>query len=130
MRRLAFALSMVLIVASATWGYHVNYRTAETLGRIDDLRDRIAAEREMIQVFQVEWAHLNAPERLKRLVAAQNAELALFPTQPEQFGEAAAIPYPPAPPLPPSVAALDAETALYGAETVGHSEPVVAGAGE
>ena len=124
MRRLAFAISMVLIVASATWGYHVNYRTAETLGRIDDLRDRIAAEREMIQVLSVEWAHLNAPERLKALVAAQNSELALFPSLPEQFGEAAAVPYPPAlPALPPALSML-------GAETVGRSEPVAEGAVE
>ena len=32
MTRLGFTLSMIAVVATATWAYHVNYRTKTTLG--------------------------------------------------------------------------------------------------
>jgi len=106
MNRAGFALSMVLIVASAAWAYHVNYQTVEELERINALRARIGIEREAIQVLRVEWAHLNAPARLEALVSAADRHLTLFPMAPAQFGEVAAIPYPKRPPLD----ALGAET--------------------
>ena len=95
MTRLGFALSMIAVVATAAWAYHVNYRTKTTLGRVDQLRGQIAAEREMVEVLRVEWAYLNAPDRLSRLVAKQNRHLGLEPMGPLQFDEVAAIPFPP-----------------------------------
>jgi hypothetical protein len=95
MTRLGFALSMIAVVATAAWAYHVNYRTKTTLGRVDQLRGQIAAEREMVEVLRVEWAYLNAPDRLSRLVAQQNGRLGLEPMGPLQFDEVAAIPFPP-----------------------------------
>ena len=43
MTRLGFALSMIAVVATAAWAYHVNYRTKTTLGQVDRLRGQIAA---------------------------------------------------------------------------------------
>ena len=66
MTRLGFALSMIAVVATAAWAYHVNYRTKTVLGQVDRLRSQIAAEREAVEVLRVEWAYLNAPARLAR----------------------------------------------------------------
>ena len=104
MTRLGFALSMIAVVATATWAYHVNYRTKTTLGRVDRLRGQIAAEREAVEVLRVEWAYLNAPERLTRLVARHNDLLGLAPMGPQHFDEVAAIPFPPRNPGPDDAA--------------------------
>ncbi len=121
MTRFGFALSMIAVVATAAWAYHVNYRTKTTLGRVDGLRSQIAAEREAVEVLRVEWAYLNAPDRLARLVALNNDHLGLVPMGPQHFDEVAAIPFPPRTPEPaPDDIALVAE-----AETVVViSEPV------
>lgn len=93
MNRLGFALSMIVLVAAASWAYHINYRTKQSLGRIDSLRAQIAAEREAVEVLRVEWAYLNAPSRLARLVALNNDHLGLVPMTPQHFGDVAVIPY-------------------------------------
>ena len=95
MNRLGFALSVIAVVASAAWAYHINYRTKTALGRVDKLRSQIAAEREAVEVLRVEWAYLNSPERLARLVALHNDQLRLEPMGPQRFDDVAAIPFPP-----------------------------------
>ncbi len=100
MTRLGFALSMIAVVATAAWAYHVNYRTKTTLGRVDRLRSQIAAEREAVEVLRVEWAYLNAPDRLARLVARHTDRLGLEPMGPQHFDGVAAIPFPPRAPAP------------------------------
>jgi len=104
MTRSGFALSMIAVVATAAWAYHVNYRTKTTLGRVDRLRGQIAAEREAVEVLRVEWAYLNAPDRLARLVALNNDRLGLEPMGPQHFDQVAAIPFPPRNPGPGDVA--------------------------
>ena len=94
MNRFGFALAVLAVVTSAAWAYHINYRTKTTLGRVDKLRNEIAAEREAVEVLRVEWAYLNAPDRLAGLVEMHNAILALEPMSPQSFDEVAAIPYP------------------------------------
>jgi len=99
--QLRFALSLLALVAVAAWAYNVNYRTAEALEQNRTLARAIAAERERIHVLSVEWGRLNAPDRLRRLVAGHNRTLALMPMAPDHFGDTAAIPYPPPPPIQP-----------------------------
>jgi hypothetical protein len=100
MNRLGLALSVLAVVISAAWAYHINYNTKTALGRVDKLRSQIAAEREAVEVLRVEWAYLNAPERLARLVAMNNDRLGLEPMAPQGFDEVATIPYPPRSPQP------------------------------
>ena len=95
MTRSGFALSILAVVATAAWAYHMNYRTKTALGQVDRLRSQIAAEREAVEVLRVEWAYLNAPDRLARLVALHNDRLGLGPIGPLHFDQVAAIPFPP-----------------------------------
>lgn len=102
MSRLSFAFLVALVIVTAIWTYQVTYRTTDALDRVADLRARIAAEREAVQVLTVEWAWLNRPERLSRLVAAHQDKLGLVPMLPETFGVAASLPFrkEPTPPRP------------------------------
>ena len=87
----------VLVVVSATWAYRVNYATQEAMGRLDDLRQQIAGEREAIAVLNAEWAYLNRPDRLQALVAANADALGLAELTPDQFGEVTMVAFPPEP---------------------------------
>jgi hypothetical protein len=95
MTRHGIALLTLTIIAIAAWAYNVNYNTKNALQRVSTLRAEIAEEREILRVLRVEWAYLNAPDRLAALVAKHNEALRLIPMTPEHFGMVAAIPYPP-----------------------------------
>lgn len=123
MNRLGFAFSVIAVVASATWAYHINYQTKTALGRIDKLRNQIAAEREAAEVLRVEWAYLNAPERLARLVELTNDRLKLEPMGPQGFDEVAVIPFPPRNPSPGSDPGFEPEPVFVIMEPV----PMTAG---
>ena len=99
MKRLGIAFLVLAVVATAAWAYHVNYRTRVALDHVDTLRSQIAAEREAVEVLNVEWAYLNAPDRLAQLVELNNDVLQLEPMGPQGFDEVAAIPFPPWAPL-------------------------------
>lgn len=97
------ALLALAVLAIASWTYNVNYDTRAALDRLNTLRAEIAGERENLQVLRVEWAYLNAPDRLARLVAEQNERLALVGLTTDALGYVAAVPYPrglPARPAP------------------------------
>ena len=94
MIRHGLALLALLIIAIAGWAYNVNYNTMTALDRVSELRQEIAAEREALQVLRVEWAYLNAPERLNRLVAQFEPQLGLVPLTPDALKHAALVPYP------------------------------------
>lgn len=111
MNRLIFATAILAIVGVAAWAYHINYRTKTTLREIDALRSEIGTERERLQVLRVEWAYLNNPERLARLVALNNDALGLVPIAPDRFGHVAAVPFPPRETVDPLEAALAAAVA-------------------
>lgn len=94
MIRHGIALLALGIIAIAGWAYNVNYNTMTTLDRVSELRRDIAAQREALQVLRVEWAWLNSPERLARLVKQFDAQLGLVPLKPEALRHAALIPFP------------------------------------
>ncbi len=126
MNRLGFALSVIAVVATAAWAYHINYRTKTTLGRVDKLRSQIAAEREAVEVLRVDWAYLNAPDRLARLVARHNGLLGLEPMGPQHFGDVAAIPFPPRTPGPDDAAPrIGPEAVVVAPEPLAPLAPLV-----
>ena len=82
MTRHVLILMALAIVAIAAWAYHINYNTMTMFSRVSALRGEIAKERETLQVLRVEWAYLNAPDRLAALVAQHNVHLRLVPLAP------------------------------------------------
>ena len=94
MIRHGLALLALLIIAIAGWAYNVNYNTMTALDRVSDLRRQIAAEREALQVLRVEWAYLNSPDRLARLVEQFQPQLGLVPLTPDALKQAALVPFP------------------------------------
>lgn len=94
MNRHVLVCLAALIVGTASWAYNVNYKTITVLEQVDSLRADIALERETLQVLRVEWAYLNAPERLASLVERHQDRLALVPLVPEALGEVAVLPFP------------------------------------
>ncbi|MEM7424340.1 MAG: hypothetical protein AAF334_11510, partial [Pseudomonadota bacterium] len=94
MTRHGLALLALSIIAIAGWAYNVNYNTLTAMDRVSELRREIAKERETLQVLRVEWAYLNAPDRLMRLVRQHNDRLALIPVMPEALKHVAAVPFP------------------------------------
>ncbi len=95
MKRHAFALLGLAIIAVAAWTYNVNYNTRTTLDRVSLLRDQIVKEREVLRVLRVEWAYLNAPGRLESLVIRHNDKLRLVAVTPDMMGEVSDPPYVP-----------------------------------
>ena len=145
------ALLALSLLAIAGWTYNVNYDTRAALDRISELRARIAEERETLQVLRVEWAWLNAPDRLARLVVEHNDRLELTALTPRSQGYVAGVPYPrdlPRPPQPeapqellvasapppdvatpePSQPELLAGAEIAGADAAGPAGPLPAGA--
>lgn len=94
MTRHALLLLALCIVAIAGWAYSVNYKTMTKIDRVSEIRAEIAKERETLQVLRVEWAYLNRPERLHRLVRAHANALGLVPMTPEVLLHAAVVPFP------------------------------------
>ena len=97
MRYLLHASLIVLVAVCASWAYRVNYATQEALNRVARLEADIAREREALTVLKAEWAYLNRPDRLRVLVDANAKALGLVPLDPGQYGDIAAIPFPPEP---------------------------------
>src|SRR5690625_2269599 len=120
-------LLALLVLAIASWTYNVNYDTRAALERVSKLRAQIADERENLQVLQVEWAYLNAPDRLAKLVSAHNEKLALVTLTPDALGQVASVPYPR---RAPSIPSLPDEFLLAAAEEDAAMNPEEAGDGE
>ncbi|MEL6998290.1 MAG: cell division protein FtsL [Pseudomonadota bacterium] len=94
MLRHGLALLALTIIAIAGWAYSVNYNTMTAFDRVRELRGQIAEEREALQVLRVEWAWLNAPDRLQRLTEQFASQLQLVPLVPDVLSHTAIVPFP------------------------------------
>lgn len=118
MRWALYIVGLCLVVASAAWSYRITYHTQEVLDGVADLRRDIRREHEALSVLQADWAWLNRPARLEKLVRAHNDSLGLGAFQPEQFADLSEVP------LPPVDDGLE-PVALIGLDEVGPITPVV-----
>lgn len=94
MRHAFVILSFLAILASGFWAYRENYATKAAIARADSLSAEIARLTESIAVQRAEWAHLNRPDRLAELAAANFDRLGLLPMLPEQFADTHLLPEP------------------------------------
>lgn len=85
MRWALYIAGFAIVVVAAAWSYRVTYATQGAFDAAAKLRGEIRREREAIAVLEAEWAWLNAPARLSRLVAENNDILGLAPMTPDVF---------------------------------------------
>lgn len=116
MRAFIITLSAILVMALAFWAYRENYRTQNELADLRALQNEVGELRESLGVLKAEWAYLNRPDRLRALVDANAATLALVELAPDQFADVGMVDFPPPP--DPAVPDTDAniEPASAGAK--------------
>ncbi|MDZ4309370.1 MAG: cell division protein FtsL [Cypionkella sp.] len=97
MRPVLYVLSFLAVMALGFWAYRENYATQAALRDVTDIQNEIAGLRESLSIERAEWAYLNRPDRLRDLGTLNFDRLGLLPMQPQQFGTAGQIAFPPAP---------------------------------
>ena len=74
-------------ILSALWAYQVNYQTRSIKNEIKNLDAQISSVLIRIDLLAAEWAFLNRPKRLAKLVDENFVTLRLVPITQEHFQE-------------------------------------------
>ena len=85
MRMIILSVLSVLCILSAIWAYQVNYQTRSVKKDIQLLNDKIVAILNRIDLLEAEWAFLNRPKRLAKLVDDNFETLRLVPITKDHF---------------------------------------------
>lgn len=92
--RFTTLVAAVIVIGLGYWAYHQTIQTQMADRDVDRLQRQIATEHERLGVLRAEWAYLNRPDRLRELAQFNFDRLGLLPLAPDQFGDAAQIPFP------------------------------------
>ena len=85
---LRFLLFGMLIVSTFTlglWAYKINYESRAANQRVKELEKMISSAKSEVKILNAEWAHLNSPDRLRKLLQYYFLELRLTPINPDDF---------------------------------------------
>ncbi|WP_035267247.1 hypothetical protein [Ahrensia sp. 13_GOM-1096m] len=85
-------LFLGLVIAAATWTYQVKHEAEVKLTEIRELKNKIALERETIELLKADWAFLSHPARLEKLAKRYEQELGLQVTEADQIISADELP--------------------------------------
>ena len=85
LRFLLFATLIVSTFSLGLWAYKINYESRAASQRVNDLEKSILSLNKEVKILNAEWAHLNSPERLRKLVEYYFLELRLNPINPDDF---------------------------------------------
>lgn len=88
-------IGMILLlatVASGVWAYLQNHEANIAAAHIDALERDIAQLKKDISVYEIEWANLNRPSRLRSLVDDHFERLQLVDMTGFSFGTTASLP--------------------------------------
>ena len=85
LRFLLFATLIVSTFSLGLWAYKINYESRAANQRVKDLEKSILSLNKEVKILNAEWAHLNSPERLRKLVEYYFLELRLNPINPDDF---------------------------------------------
>ena len=80
------------MIAAATVTYQIKHHAEDKLQDVRKIEAEIKLERETIDLLKADWALLNQPHRLKRLIEVYGDELQLEPTQPAQIARPVELP--------------------------------------
>ena len=84
-RFLLFSCIIVSTFGLGLWAYKINYESRAASQRVKNLEKSIRSANKEIKIFQAEWAYLNNPDRLRKLVEYYFLELRLTPINPDDF---------------------------------------------
>ena len=85
LRFFLFAILTVSTFSLGLWAYKINYESRAANQRVKDLEESILSLNKELKILNAEWAHLNSPERLRKLVEYYFLELRLTPIDPDDF---------------------------------------------
>ena len=74
-----------LVIAAATFTYQVKHEAENKLAEISDLENRIALEKETMDLLKADWSHLSHPSRIEVLAERYKEDLQLQVTTGEQI---------------------------------------------
>ena len=67
------------------WAYKINYDSRAADQRVKELEKSILSANKNLKILNAEWAHLNRPDRLRKLTEYYFSELRLTPINPDDF---------------------------------------------
>ena len=85
MRMIILSMLSFFCILSAIWAYQVNYQTRSVKRDIQVLNDKIVSVLTRIDLLEAEWAFLNRPKRLAKLVDENFETLRLVPITKDHF---------------------------------------------
>ena len=85
LRFLLFGTLIGSTFAMGLWAYKINYDSRAADQRVKMLEKSILSANKNFKILNAEWAHLNSPERLRKLVEYYFLELRLNPINPDDF---------------------------------------------
>ena len=71
--------------ALGLWAYKINYDSRAAEQRVKELEKSILSANKQFKILNAEWAHLNRPDRLRKLAGYYFSELRLTPINPDDF---------------------------------------------
>ena len=84
-RLLLFTILMGTTFLLGLWAYKINYDSRAAKYRVKELEKSIHSANKEVKILNAEWAHLNSPNRLRKLVEYYFLELRLAPMNPNDF---------------------------------------------
>ena len=85
MRFIILILCSISLIVVSVWAYNVNYKARSTIKALNYLSSEIEKKESQIKLLKAEWAYLNRPERLNRLITIHFSELGLIPLSHENY---------------------------------------------
>ena len=84
-RFLLFASVTISTFGLGSWAYKINYESRAASLRVKSLEKAIQSAKKERKLLEAEWAHLNSPDRLRKLVEYYFYQLRLNPINPDDF---------------------------------------------
>tara|TARA_B100000963_G_C22252252_1_gene504747 strand:+ start:260 stop:613 length:354 start_codon:yes stop_codon:yes gene_type:complete len=84
-RFLLYAITIISTFGLGSWAYKINYDSRAASQRVKGLEKSILSAKKESKILKAEWAHLNNPDRLRKLVEYYFLELRLTPINPDDF---------------------------------------------
>ena len=85
LRFLLFGTLIGSTFALGLWAYKINYDSRAADQRVKMLEKSILLANKQFKILNAEWAHLNRPDRLRKLAEYYFFELRLTPIYPDDF---------------------------------------------